>query len=167
MAVNDREAEFVTADLTDTEWREQPVNTRSVVLEPLRYSVREEMRRARLGAAVTPEMALMETLEGMVVTLAAELKAVRLGGQLIESSKEVRLDVKTPDGPWQRFKESHSGTWWLKLAKPVRYFIAGRKELVTLRVDVKDYAAFPENDMVFPPGMGAPVGKRIVDVEWV
>jgi hypothetical protein len=141
------------------------VLSEEILLEQLKFGVQ---RRIGYGAAQSLNLEMIKEVitDQMIFSLTAEMLAERIGGEQIRKHERVQHVFTPIDGPFQRWKDRHKTSWWL------RWFVRWRpvcrlyEELitnVTLQVDVKDYATFPEHTVAYPPQLGPVKFRRIAN----
>lgn len=145
------------------------LQVQTVVLEHLKYKQRQVVGAGVLATLKLTEMPefLITMGEGMAYELMAEMLAEKIGSDRIERIKVVQQDFEITDGPFQRWKQRHALSWWLRWFvkwRPVRTVSESKTCQVVLRVEVEDYAAFPHSSYVPAPAeFGPPVFQRFIN----
>jgi hypothetical protein len=138
------------------------LQAQTMVLSKLRVA-----GRMRIGPQLLHDMKYTQMLDHLTGDLIAQIEttvlAEQIGGEDIVRSENVVHELSVIDGRWQRFKDRHRKSWWLGWFvswRPPRTITDTKRTTVTLRVGVKDYAAFPQNTRVYPEELGAVVYQR-------
>lgn len=127
------------------------VPTQDIVLERLKVAVASQVSPA-LAANLTVEQHV-DIMKNLVLRIQSEV----LGDKLAEDTYEQSISV--PATAWDHVKRD----WLPTFTRWFHWKVRERRAVAMFRV--RDYHAFPESTMVYPPTLGQHVKMQMVDLE--
>lgn len=146
-----------------------PPDVATIALRALRYKLIEEMPTFASTLEIRDRPAweyhLSAFIDRTYYELTGTVLAHQLDNQRIVREQVVRNDFRAIDGPFQRWKDRHKESWWLRWYvkwRPVRWLHEPFERTVRLTVEVEDLATFPKASISYPDKLGRPVMVRTV-----